>query len=61
MKKAGRKLRISGKFRSNKEVPKLRLTGNWFEQFGFEIGIQVSITTGENLLIIRLVKSHGNP
>lgn len=52
MKKADRKLRICGKYRSNQEVPELRLTGHWFKALGFDIGDRVSITTRERLLII---------
>ena len=60
MKKADRKLRICGKFRSNKEVPELRLVGNWFRELGFDIGDKVSITTREKLLIIQPINDHGN-
>ena len=60
VKQADRKLRICGKYRSNKEVPELRLVGNWFEALGFGIGDQVSITTREKLLIIQPIKEHGN-
>ena len=58
-----RKLRICGKYRgsSSKEVPELRLVGNWFEQLGFGIGDRVSITTREKLLIIQPIEENGNP
>mgnify|MGYP001804283829 CR=1 FL=1 len=57
-----RKLRICGKYRgsSDKEVPELRLVGNWFEQLGFGIGDRVSITAREKLLIIQPIKENGN-
>ena len=57
-----RRLRICGKYRgsSNKEVPELRLIGNWFEQLGFGIGDSVSITTREKLLIIQPIEESGD-
>lgn len=59
-KQADRKLRICGKYRSNQEVPELRLTGHWFRELGFDIGDRVSITTREKLLIIQPMKDNGN-
>lgn len=57
-----RKLRICSKYRgsSSKEVPELRLVGNWFEELGFGIGDRVSITTREKLLIIQPIEEHGD-
>jgi len=57
-----RRLRICGKYRgsSSKEVPELRLVGNWFEELGFGIGARVSITTREKLLIIQPIQEDGN-
>lgn len=55
-----RRLRICGKYRSNQEVPELRLTGHWFRELGFDIGDRVSITTREKLLIIQPIQEHGN-
>lgn len=35
------------------ESPELRISGNWFQHCGFNVGDQVLITTGKNKLIIR--------
>ncbi len=54
-----RSLKIQPKFRSNKysqkEVPEIKLCGEWLKQFGFEHGERVTVTSMENLLIIRPV------
>ena len=57
-----RQLRICGKYRGSpsKEVPELRLVGNWFEELGFGIGDRVSITMREKLLIIQPIQEDGN-
>jgi toxic protein SymE len=53
-----RSLKIQPKFRTNtfeiKDVPEIRLCGNWLEKLGFFHGKRVVITTMNELLIIRL-------
>jgi hypothetical protein len=39
---------------SNKDVPEIRLCGNWLEKLGFHYGKKISVTTREKLLVIRL-------
>lgn len=39
---------------SNKDVPEIRLCGNWLEKLGFHHGKNVSVTTMKELLIIKL-------
>jgi hypothetical protein len=39
---------------SNKDVPEIRLCGNWLEKLGFHYGKKVSVTTMKELLIIKL-------
>ena len=53
-----RSLKIQPKFRvntdSNKEVPEIKLCGNWLEKLGFVHGRRVLVTTMNELLVIRL-------
>lgn len=53
-----RVLKIYPKFRDNlyskKEVPQIKLCGNWLLQHGFEMGKSISVTTMPQLLIIRV-------
>jgi hypothetical protein len=39
---------------SNKDVPEIRLCGNWLEKLGFYYGKKVSVTTRKKVLIIKL-------
>ncbi len=52
-----RSLKIQPKTRFNKysqkDVPEIKLCGNWLENLGFEIESRVTITSMPNLLIIR--------
>jgi toxic protein SymE len=41
-------------FNSSKEVPEIRLCGNWLEKLGFIHGRKITVTTMDELLIIRL-------
>lgn len=53
-----RSLKIQPQFRVNKEstkqVPEIKLAGNWLKKLGFIPEQRVSITTMNGLLIIRL-------
>lgn len=53
-----RRLKIQPKIRFNKysqkEVPEIKLTGNWLDKLGFEPNQQVNIATLPGLLIIYL-------
>ena len=53
-----RSLKIQPKFRvnadSNKDVPEIKLCGNWLENLGFVHGRRVLVTTMNELLVIRL-------
>ena len=53
-----RSLKIQPRFRVNRnstvDVPEIRLCGNWLESLGFKNGRRVSITTKNELLIVRL-------
>lgn len=53
-----RSLKIQPRFRVNRnstiDVPEIRLCGNWLESLGFKKGRRVSITTMNELLIVRL-------
>ncbi len=52
-----RSLKIQPKTRFNKysqkEVPEIKLCGNWLQNLGFELGTRVTVTSMPNLLIIR--------
>ena len=52
-----RSLKIQPHFRFNREetkqVPEIKLCGNWLEKLGFLPEQRVSVTTMEGLLIIR--------
>lgn len=52
-----RSLKIQPKRRFNKyskkDVPEIKLCGNWLEKLGFEFGERVVVTAMPNLLIIR--------
>lgn len=37
---------------SNKEVPLIRLQGQWLREFGFNIGEKIEVTLEENKLVI---------
>ena len=52
-----RRLRICGKYRgsSSKEVPELRLVGNWFEELGFGIGDRVSNVSNGRIIFKFLI------
>lgn len=39
--------------RSQKNVPEIKLSGNWLHNLGFEPGTIVTVTTMPNLLIIQ--------
>ena len=60
-KKHDRSSKIQGYHRENKQVPELRLVGNWFEQLGFGISARVSITTRKKLLVIQPIEENRNP
>lgn len=53
-----RSLKIQPKTRPNKyhykDVPEIKLCGNWLEKLGFMHGQRVSITAMPGLLVIRL-------
>ena len=53
-----RRLKIQPKIRVNrysqKEVPEIKLCGNWLEKLGFAHGQRVVITMMERLLVIRV-------
>jgi len=55
-----RSLKIQPKTRfnrySNKDVPEIKLCGNWLQNLGFEMGERVTITSMSELLIIRTAK-----
>jgi len=38
---------------SQKDVPEIKLCGDWLQSLGFEIGERVTVTSMSNLLIIR--------
>jgi len=38
---------------SQKDVPEIKLCGDWLQSLGFEIGDRVTVTSMSNLLIIR--------
>jgi len=52
-----RNLKIQPKTRCNKysqkDVPEIKLCGDWLQKLGFEYGDRVTVTTMQNLLIIR--------
>jgi len=43
-----------GKYRDSKDVPEIKLCGNWLSKLGFHHGRRVLVTTMNELLIIRL-------
>lgn len=53
-----RSLKIQPKTRMNKyrqkDVPEIKLCGDWLEKLGFMYGQRVSVTTMHRLLVIRL-------
>jgi hypothetical protein len=53
-----RSLKIQPRFRTNtyniKDVPEIRMSGNWLEKLGFLHGKRVLVTTMNELLIIRV-------
>jgi hypothetical protein len=53
-----RSLKIQPRCRQNKydtvDVPEIRFSGNWLEELGFSKGKRVTITTMNELLILRL-------
>lgn len=52
-----RSLKIQPKTRFNKysqkNVPEIKLCGDWLQNLGFELGARVTVTSLPNLLIIR--------
>ncbi len=52
-----RSLKIQPKTRFNKysqrDVPEIKLCGDWLQQLGFESGTRVTVTSMPQLLIIR--------
>ncbi len=52
-----RSLKIQPKTRFNKysqkDVPEIKLCGDWLQSLGFELGARVIVTSMPNLLIIR--------
>lgn len=56
-----RSLKIQPKTRFNKysqkDVPEIKLCGNWLENLGFQIEDRVTITSMSNLLIIRTMEA----
>ncbi len=52
-----RSLKIQPKTRFNKysqrDVPEIKLCGDWLQQLGFESGARVTVTSMPQLLIIR--------
>ncbi len=56
-----RSLKIQPKTRFNKysqkDVPEIKLCGNWLENLGFQIEDRVTITSMPNLLIIRTMEA----
>ncbi|MCP9751515.1 SymE family type I addiction module toxin [Ferruginibacter sp. HRS2-29] len=52
-----RSLKIQPKTRFNKysqkDVPEIKLCGEWLQQLGFELNARVLVTSMPNLLIIR--------
>lgn len=55
-----RSLKIQPKTRFNtysqKDVPEIKLCGNWLQKLGFEHGARVTVTAKQNVLIIRTSK-----
>jgi hypothetical protein len=53
-----RTLKIQPKYREQQfetvKVPEIRFSGNWLEKLGFSYGRRVTITTMNELLIVRL-------
>ena len=53
-----RSLKIQPRFRENAystvDVPEIKLCGNWLSQLGFCQGRRVTVTTMNELLIVRL-------
>lgn len=53
-----RTLKIQPKYRQHEfetvKVPEIRFSGNWLEKLGFNYGRRVTITTINELLIVRL-------
>jgi hypothetical protein len=53
-----RTLKIQPKYREHQfetvKVPEIRFSGNWLEKLGFNYGRRVTITTMNELLIVRL-------
>jgi len=47
------KIQPKRRYNSRKDVPEIKLCGNWLQELGFEYGARVTITTMPNLLIIR--------
>jgi len=52
-----RSLKIQPKTRFNKysqkDVPEIKLCGDWLQNLGFQLGARVTVTSMPNLLIIR--------
>lgn len=52
-----RSLKIQPKRRvnkySHKDVPEIKLCGDWLRELGFQMGERVTVTSMSNLLIIR--------
>ncbi|MBL7839773.1 MAG: SymE family type I addiction module toxin [Cyclobacteriaceae bacterium] len=52
-----RSLKIQPKTRFNKysqkNVPEIKLCGDWLQHLGFQLGARVTVTSMPNLLIIR--------
>ena len=55
-----RYLKIQPKFRANRWsqsiTPEIKLCGNWLQELGFQYGEKVTVTTMNELLIIRIDK-----
>ena len=47
--------KIGGIYQNNKQVPSIRLNGNWLEKLNFSIGEQVVLYQNEDMLVITKV------
>lgn len=46
---------VCGRWRENKQVPEMRLSGNWLEAAGFGLGQMFEVRVEEGALVIRAV------
>jgi hypothetical protein len=48
-----RSLKINKRYRARKQVPEIKLCGNWLEKSGFEKGKRVSVVVMEKVIIVK--------